>query len=84
LVIGGTPYLASGTPPGLGNFSTYTVLYHATQSDAGAQIGINLASTGSQGTFDNVRLDAVPEPASLALIGLGLTGIGLLVRRKRA
>jgi hypothetical protein len=30
---------------------------------------------------DNVRVDATPEPATLALLGLG--GIAMLIRRKR-
>ena len=31
--------------------------------------------------FDDVKLDAVPEPATLALLGLG--GLGVLLGRKR-
>lgn len=36
-------------------------------------------ATFRQGAFDNIRLDAVPEPTSLALLGLG----GLIVARRR-
>jgi hypothetical protein len=39
--------------------------------------------TGVKIYYDNIRLTVVPEPATVALAGLGLAGIGLISRRRK-
>ena len=83
LLVGTTPITAVGVAPTPGNFSTFTATYTGVAADAGKSLAILLSATSSQGDFDNVRMDATPEPASAFLLGLGLAGVSLLTRRKR-
>ena len=87
LLINGNPILATGSTPDRGMFGTFTATYTGLSADVGKPITIELKSSGSQGNFDNVRLDgvasegAVPEPASFLLIGSALLVLNAFGRR---
>ena len=85
---GGATIPALGAPAAPGNWSTYTAIYIGAAADVGQSITIVLGSTGA-GDWDNVRLDAVvpqvvPEPGSLALLGIAFATLGLTRRRNKA
>ena len=80
LMIHGIAYPATGTPI-QGAFGLFTAAYTGTSADVGQLITIELRSSGPQANFDNVRLDAVPEPASLLLIAPALLALGLRIKR---
>lgn len=84
LLINGITYAATGLTPVQGNWSTYTATYTGLSADNGKSITIELRTSGAQGNFDNVSLsDNVPEPAFTWILGLCLTGLGALRRRRR-
>lgn len=71
---------ASLVPP-VGGSLTSTLTYTALAGDPliGESITIRLGGPGSQCNFDNVRLNGVPSPSTLALVGIG----GLFASRRR-
>jgi hypothetical protein len=84
LLINGHTYTATGTTPTRGTFGLFTASYTGTAADAGQSITIELISSGPQANFDNVRLDAVPEPASFLLIAPALLALGLRIKKRAA
>ena len=80
LLAGGNPVSTENAlTPTAGTFLTSTVSWTA-DSHAGDVLGIRLSSA-NQTYFDDVRLDAVPIPSALWLLGSGLIGI-VGIRRK--
>ena len=75
--------------PTNGSFLTSIISYSALAGDIllGSQLSIALSSTDHQVNFDSLTLNAssisaVPEPTSLALLGLGLAGFSFSRKKK--
>jgi len=81
----GSGALTDGTTTAVeGSFTNFSYdLAGAPIGDLGVRIeAISFADGGDRVTFDNVEVSAIPEPASLALMGLG--GLLMLGRGRRA
>jgi hypothetical protein len=93
LLAGSTVLASVNTPliPSPGTFGQATLTFTSTANDplAGQLLGIEFESGTDQADFDLVTLDAVsdapatvPEPATLAMFGFGLAGLGLIRRHR--
>jgi hypothetical protein len=85
LLIGGTPYYATGSEPNPGDWSLWTATYTGTGTDAGKSITIELNPSPSepQSDFDKVSLSATPEPGFYGALALGMSGLLLAIQRRR-
>jgi hypothetical protein len=86
-----TPVYDNTNPPGVpGSFSGWTKINVIVTADATSDILSFLASGSPAGNLppvallDGVSLTAVPEPATWAVLLLGIFGVGFAARRRRA
>ena len=69
-------------PLGESSFADFSLVYETTDALEAGDLFVSLRTTGGgRAHYDNVRLEVIPEPTSLTLIGIA--GLGLMSLRRR-
>ena len=69
-------------PLGASTFADFSLVYETTDALEAGDLFVSLRTTGGgRAHYDNIRLEVVPEPTSLTLIGIA--GLGLMSLRRR-
>jgi hypothetical protein len=68
-----------GTPFAIGDLGTFTVPSGANQ----LQLGVLDYAYGDNPGSWNIQVTGIPEPTTLALVLVGMTGLGLAIRNRR-
>jgi hypothetical protein len=67
-----------------GSWQSFSFSYTAASSDVLLSLSSQINGTGVEYAIDNISMEAVPEPNSLWLIGIGgIAGATLLINRKK-
>jgi len=83
LSLAGGSFATIGPLTGAASSATNSGTFNAAVSPYSLTIGVQVTRTTAGTTTGDLNLSAVPEPATMALFGLGLFGFGAASRRRK-